>query len=175
MCWRKYSGLMPIGEVPPNVLAKVQWTYANWRSSTECIGESTVDVRQLAKFHRMHWINRKYVYDIDEYNLPMWVRKRFLVYVYFTMTLLKDHCTFANWRNSTECIGESIVDVRQLAKFQRPYWRKYSGLSPIGEAPPNVLVKVQWTFAIGESPIGESLIGEIPEPRNFLYFNNIQK
>ncbi|CAF4530368.1 unnamed protein product, partial [Rotaria magnacalcarata] len=42
----------------------------------------------------------------------------------------------------------------------------YSGLSPIGEAPPNVLVKVQWTFAIGESPIGESLIGEIPEPRN---------
>ncbi|CAF4410710.1 unnamed protein product, partial [Rotaria socialis] len=35
---------------------------------------------------------------------------------------------------------------------------------PIGEAPPNVLVKVQWTFAIGESPIGESLIGEIPEP-----------
>ncbi|CAF3357127.1 unnamed protein product, partial [Rotaria socialis] len=47
---------------------------------------------------------------------------------------------------------------------QRPYWRKYSGLSPIGEAPPNVLVKVQWTFAIGESPIGESLIGEIPEP-----------
>ncbi|CAM4988956.1 unnamed protein product [Rotaria socialis] len=81
------------------------------------------------------------------------------------MTLLKDHCTFANWRNSTECIGESIVDVRQLAKFQRPYWRKYSGLSPIGEAPPNVLVKVQWTFAIGESPIGESLIGEIPEPQ----------
>ncbi|CAM4911175.1 unnamed protein product [Rotaria socialis] len=85
------------------------------------------------------------------------------------MTLLKDHCTFANWRNSTECIGESIVDVRQLAKFQRPYWRKYSGLSPIGEAPPNVLVKVQWTFAIGESPIGESLIGEIPEPRPVRY------
>ncbi|CAF4840481.1 unnamed protein product, partial [Rotaria socialis] len=43
------------GEVPPNVLAKVQWTFANWRSSTECVGESTVDVRQLAKFHRMCW------------------------------------------------------------------------------------------------------------------------
>ncbi|CAF4961231.1 unnamed protein product, partial [Rotaria socialis] len=27
------------GEVPPNVLAKVQWTFANWRSSTECVGE----------------------------------------------------------------------------------------------------------------------------------------
>ncbi|CAF4861738.1 unnamed protein product, partial [Rotaria socialis] len=49
MCWRKYSGLLPIGEVPPNVLAKVQWTFANWRSSTECVGESKVDVRQLAK------------------------------------------------------------------------------------------------------------------------------
>ncbi|CAF4290143.1 unnamed protein product, partial [Rotaria socialis] len=70
----------------------------------------------------------------------------------------------ANWRNSTECIGENTVNFRQLAKFQRPYWRKYSGLSPIGEVPPNVLVKVQWTFANGESPIGESLIGEIPEP-----------
>ncbi|CAF1552362.1 unnamed protein product [Rotaria magnacalcarata] len=81
------------------------------------------------------------------------------------MTLLKDHCTFANWRSSTECIGESTVNFHQLAKFQRPYWRKYSGLSPIGEAPPYVLVKVQWTFAIVESPIGESLIGEIPEPR----------
>ena len=80
------------------------------------------------------------------------------------MTLLKDHCTFANWRNSTECIGENTVNFRQLAKFQRPYWRKYSGLSPIVEAPPNVLVKVQWTFANGENPIGESLIGEIPEP-----------
>jgi hypothetical protein len=37
------------GEVPPNVLAKVQWTFANWRSSTECVGEIKVDVRQLAK------------------------------------------------------------------------------------------------------------------------------
>jgi len=54
------------------------------------------------------------------------------------------------------------VDFRQLAKLQRLYWRKYGGLSPIGEVPGGVLAKVQWTFAIGESPIGESLIGEIP-------------
>jgi hypothetical protein len=52
-----------------------------------------------------------------------------------------------------------------LAKFQELYWRKYSGLSPIGKIPGGVLAKVQWTFAIGESHIGENLIGEIPEPR----------
>ncbi len=45
------------------------------------------------------------------------------------------------------------------------YCRKYSGLSPIGEIPGGALAKVRWTFAIGESPIGESLIGEIPVSR----------
>jgi hypothetical protein len=44
------------------------------------------------------------------------------------MKLLKVHCTFANWRNSTE-------------------W--------IGEIPRGVLAEVQWTFAYFESPIGE--------------------
>jgi hypothetical protein len=34
----------------------------------------------------------------------------------------------------------------------------------IGESPGGVLAKVQWTFAIGESHIGENLIGEIPKP-----------
>ncbi|CAM4932445.1 unnamed protein product [Rotaria socialis] len=65
------------GEVPPNVLAKVQWTFANWRSSTECvgekvqwtfanwrsstecIGESTVDFRQWRKsyWRKSYWRN----------------------------------------------------------------------------------------------------------------------
>ena len=58
-------------------------------------------------------------------------------------------------------IGESIVDSRQLAKVMRVYWRKYSGLSPIGESHEGILAKVQWTFANGESLIGEILIGEI--------------
>ncbi len=52
-----------------------------------------------------------------------------------------------------------------MAKFLGVYWRKYGGLSPIGEIPGGVLAKVRWTFAIGESPIGESLIGEIPVSR----------
>ena len=47
--WRKYGGIAPIGEIPGDVLAKVQWTFANWRNSRECVGESTVDFRQLAK------------------------------------------------------------------------------------------------------------------------------
>jgi len=32
--------------------------------------------------------------------------------------MAKVHCTFANWRNSRGCIGESVVDFRQLAKFE---------------------------------------------------------
>ena len=56
--WRKYDGLSPIGEIPGDVLAKVRWTFANWRNSRGCVGESTVDFRQLAKFQRMCW--RKY-------------------------------------------------------------------------------------------------------------------
>jgi len=61
-------------------------------------------------------------------------------------------------------IVESSLNFRQLAKFQELYWRKYSGLSPIDEIPGDVLAKVQWTFAISESHIGENLIDEIPEP-----------
>jgi len=47
--WRKYGGLSPIGEIPGNVLAKVQCTFANWRNSRGCVGENTVDFHQLAK------------------------------------------------------------------------------------------------------------------------------
>ncbi len=46
------------------------------------------------------------------------------------------------------CVGESKVDFRQLAKFQEIYWRKYSGLSPIGETPGGVLAKVRWTLPV---------------------------
>ena len=48
--------------------------------------------------------------------------------------LAKVRWSFANWRNSRKCIGESTVHFRQLAKFQGMCWRKYSGLSPIGES-----------------------------------------
>jgi len=78
------------------------------------------------------------------------------------MKLLEVHCIFANWPKSGGI----------LAKLHRMYWRKYSGLSPIGEIPRGVLARVQWIFANGESPIGESLIGEIPEPH---HFNNLSK
>jgi len=49
-----------------------------------------------------------------------------------------------------EYIGESTVDIRQLAKFQVVYWRKYSGLSPMANV---LLAKVR--------------IGEIPESRKY--------
>jgi hypothetical protein len=42
------------------------------------------------------------------------------------------------------------------------YWRKFSGFSPIGESAEGILANVWWTFANGESPICEILIGEVP-------------
>jgi hypothetical protein len=44
-----------IGESPRCVLTKVQWTLANWRNSSTCAGESTMDSRQLAKVVRVYW------------------------------------------------------------------------------------------------------------------------
>jgi hypothetical protein len=64
-------------------------------------------------------------------------------------------------------IDESSIYFRQLAKFQEKYWRKYSEVSPIGEIPRDILTKVRWTFANGESSIGENFIGEIPESQKY--------
>jgi hypothetical protein len=44
--------------------------------------------------------------------------------------------------NSRVCIGESTRDSRQLPKFHRMYWRKYSRLSPIGEIPRGISAKI---------------------------------
>jgi hypothetical protein len=52
--------------------------------------------------------------------------------------------TFAN--------GENSLYFRQYTPWNFANWRKFSGLSPIHP----------WTFAIGECPIGKSLIGERP-------------
>jgi hypothetical protein len=48
MCWREYSGHSPIGEIPGCILAKVQWKFANWRNSSEYVGETTVNFRRLS-------------------------------------------------------------------------------------------------------------------------------
>ena len=36
------------GESLGDILAKVQWTFTNWRNSRGCIGESTID---FANYH----------------------------------------------------------------------------------------------------------------------------
>jgi hypothetical protein len=36
-----------IGEIPGGVLAKVQWTFANWQNSRGCIDESIVGAKSL--------------------------------------------------------------------------------------------------------------------------------
>ena len=38
------------------------------------------------------------------------------------------------------------------------HWREFGGLSPIGEHPEGQLATLQWTFANGESPIGEERV-----------------
>jgi hypothetical protein len=43
-----------IGEIPVEVLAKVQWTFANWRNSRGSIGESSVEFRHWRK---SYWRN----------------------------------------------------------------------------------------------------------------------
>jgi len=59
---------------------------------------------------------------------------------------------------------ESILTQNTYESNSQSNWRKYSGLSPIGEIPDGLLAKVQWNFAIGESLIGENLIGESRNP-----------
>ena len=44
-------------------------------------------------------------------------------------------------------VSESTVEFRQLVKVMKVYWRKYSGISPIGESHEGILAKVQWNPA----------------------------
>jgi hypothetical protein len=59
VCWRKHSGHSPISEILGVVLAKVQWTFANWRNSSEYVGETTVDFRQWRRsyWRKSYWRN----------------------------------------------------------------------------------------------------------------------
>jgi hypothetical protein len=76
--WREYTGCSPIGESSWGTLAKVQWTFANWRLFRGYIGESLMDVRQWRKssLRKSYWRtsgNPKYVHvlkiDIDIFKL----------------------------------------------------------------------------------------------------------
>jgi hypothetical protein len=55
--WREYTGCSPIGESSWGTLAKVQWTFANWRLFRGYIGESLMDVRQWRKssLRKSYW------------------------------------------------------------------------------------------------------------------------
>ncbi len=46
-----------VGERPVGILAKVRWTLANWRKYWGYIGESPVDIRQLANVGEVYWRN----------------------------------------------------------------------------------------------------------------------
>ncbi|CAF3302631.1 unnamed protein product [Rotaria socialis] len=68
MYWQKYSELSPIGEVPETIMAKVQRTFANWRSSTECIGENSKKSWNRPEI-KVDWIGQERVIQlqVDEY------------------------------------------------------------------------------------------------------------
>ena len=60
--WRKFSRHSSIGESPGGVLAKVQWTFVNWRKCRGCIGESSVDARQWrnSRLRNSYWRSSGY-------------------------------------------------------------------------------------------------------------------
>jgi hypothetical protein len=67
-----------------------------------------------------------------------------------------DYSGFPNFANKTFANG-TFANGQSL----KMHWRKYSGLSPMGESPMNVLAKVQWTLANGRKSnecIGESIV-----------------
>ena len=53
--WRKFTRVSPIGELPAGILAKVHSSFANWRTSSWYIGESSLEFRQLVKFQEVYW------------------------------------------------------------------------------------------------------------------------
>jgi hypothetical protein len=111
-----------IGEIPGGVLEKVQWTFANWRNSRGCVGESTMDFLQLSRNN----INIGYVSKL---------KLMLLEHIYIsqpTLINVVDKNLFSR-RLIHSQIGENTVDFRQLVKFQEVYWRKYSGRSPLAK------------------------------------------
>jgi hypothetical protein len=72
--WRKYSGHSPIGESHKGILAKLQWTLANWRKSWGYIGESKVDFRHWRKYsgHSPIGESHKGILAKLQWTLPDW-------------------------------------------------------------------------------------------------------
>ena len=55
--------------------------------------------------------------------------------------------TFVNyWRKCRASIGESLVELRQLARVQWIYWRMSTELSPIGDFPMDILANVHRVY-----------------------------
>ena len=51
-----------IGENLEHVLAKVQWSFANWRIPSGYAGECLLNFHQLATFQRIYWrMSREYI------------------------------------------------------------------------------------------------------------------
>jgi hypothetical protein len=66
-----------------------------------------------------------------------------------------------------------VIGISPIGESIDIHWRKISGNSPIGENTGCILAKDQWTFANGESPVCEILIGELPATQNFLKFRQV--
>jgi len=73
-----------IGEIPVEVLAKVQWTFANCRNSRRSIGESSVEFRHWRK---SYW--RKSYWRKSYWRKSYWRKSEFPVA--YTMSDKKEH------------------------------------------------------------------------------------
>ncbi|CAF1491172.1 unnamed protein product [Rotaria magnacalcarata] len=94
------------------------------------------------------------------------------------LPLTKIYITFVDYLCGYSPIGESSMDFRQYISEKFANWRTSSELSSICPMEIRQLAKVQWTFVSvshGNSPIiAESLIGEVPEPRNVVGYFSIR-
>ncbi len=131
-------------------------TFANyWRKSRGCIGEYPPDFRQLANVLGIYW--RKSGGDSPILVKAKWTFAN-------TSDSLLDQSLYYRQALHHSNMDQNMLCVRQIGKS--PYQISISSVLIIENVVEfRQLANVHMTFAIGESPVGESHIGELPATR----------
>ncbi len=174
--WRKSSG-------DSSILVKFKWTFAN-TSGSIAIRHGffdrafvTTKIRTIVtKPLLLHYdspdttkMSKKTVSScnililaiVDSSNLYTIGRR------WITQIWIKTCCVRQIGKSPYHMSVSSILIIENVVKF-RLYWRTSIWLSPIDECPGGILANLHMTFAIGENPVGESHIGELPATQSIL-------
>jgi hypothetical protein len=119
----------------------------NWRNSSGCIGESSLDFRQLANFNGVYWrkftvlspVNTRQYQDIPYESSALHVL-RMKLHAHPYEGNLNSSLYFREKSNSQSHMFDEHSLV--LARVHKVYWRKYTGCSSIGESSWGTLAKV---------------------------------